>query len=78
MQTFGSHLKNLWVFLWFTAILMKLIIRLRESSLCLTRWRGSKTLKNDFVRNYCYLTDISGYFFFYNKVTINLYIFVVL
>ena len=58
------------------ARLMKLIIRLKVSLLCLTRWWGSKTLKNDFVRNYCYLTNISGYFFFYNKITINLYIYI--
>lgn len=75
MQKFGSHLENLQVFLWFMTILMKLITRVRDSSLCLTRWSGLKTLKNDFIKNYCYLTNISGYFFLYNKITNNLFFF---
>lgn len=36
MQKFGSHLENLWVFLWFVALLMKLITRLRDRQLAMS------------------------------------------
>lgn len=67
MQKFGRHLENL-SFPVVYGDINEAYYTVRESSLCVTRWRSLKTLKNDFVREYCYLTKILGYFFLYSKI----------